>query len=308
MMKPGGLEHLERVREALKAHGEDRRGRLTRRGYLAQAARREVEHAVKKRVLEHVRFRVIEGARKEEVAASLGLEPRTLRLWESRERKEGLQARRRGRPLKRSSVEARNRCLGIIAAHGPLIGVEMLGSLCPGMARGEIRDLLHRYREHYLFEHELVYESLKWQQPGRAWAMDHTEPPAPVDGTARAILSVRDLSSGAQVLWQEQLGPRAAEVIRDLERCFELYGAPLVLKCDNGSAFIARELRALCAKWGVELLWSPPRTPRYNLLSARLRRVVSEFSAVCFASQYWFRCQCLLRHAGRFAFSPTAVH
>jgi transposase InsO family protein len=45
---------------------------------------------------------------------------------------------------------------------------------------------------------------------------------------------------------------------------FEREGTPLVLKSDNGSAFIAAELRELCAKWGVELLWSPPRTPRYN--------------------------------------------
>jgi hypothetical protein len=35
---------------------------------------------------------------------------------------------------------------------------------------------------------------------------------------------------------------------------FEREGAPLVLKSDNGSAFIAAELRGLCAKAGVELL------------------------------------------------------
>jgi len=36
------------------------------------------------------------------------------------------------------------------------------------------------------------------------------------------------------------------------------------LECDNGSAFIAGELGAPCETWEVELLWSPPRTPRYN--------------------------------------------
>ena len=263
-MKPGALEHLDRVREGLEAHRKKTGGTMTRRGFLAQAARREVECTTRKQVVEHLRFRVIQGARKEEVAASLGLEPRTLRLWESQDRRDGLRPVARGRPLKRSSVEARNQSLGIIAQHGPLIGVEMLGRLCPGMARGEIRDLLWRYREHYRLEHELVYESLRWGQPGRVWAMDHTEPPSPVDGSNEAILSVRDLASGAQLLWQEEPGPRAVDTIRDLEGCFATEGAPLVLKCDNGPAFIAEELRDLCARWGVELLWSPPYTPRYN--------------------------------------------
>lgn len=264
MMKSGSSEHLERVQEALEAHREEGRSRATRRGYLAQARRREVEARARKRVVEHVRFRVIEGAKKCEVAASLGLAPRTIRVWESQDSREGLLPRRRGRPLERSSVEARNRLLGLLVEHGPTIGVEMLGSLSPGMARGEIRDMLRRYREHYFFEHELVFESLDWKLAGRVWAMDHTEPPGPVDGTQRAILSVRELASGAQILWKEELGPRVVEVIRDLEGCFKEEGAPLVLKSDNGSAFIARELRTLCARWGVELLWSPPRTPRYN--------------------------------------------
>jgi transposase InsO family protein len=105
---------------------------------------------------------------------------------------------------------------------------------------------------------------LEWRRPGAVWAMDHTEPPEPVDGSHRAIFSVRDLASGAQLVWKEEIGPNASEVVRDLEEKFLLHGAPLVLKLDNGSAFIAWERRDLCRSWGVELLWSPPRTPRYN--------------------------------------------
>jgi hypothetical protein len=264
LKKSRSSEHLDRIRQALEAHGDDGRNSSGRRGYLKQARRRLVESEARRQVVEHVRFRVIAGARKQEVAASLGLRPRTLRCWESLARKGALVPAPRGRPLKRSSVEARQRILGILQEHGPLVGVEMLWSRSAGMARGEIRDILRRYREHYLFEYELLYESLEWKQPGRVWAMDHTEPASPVDGEARAILSVRDLSSGAQILWKKEHGPRAADTVRDLQRCFEREGAPLVLKCDNGSAFIAEELRALCDTWGVELLWSPPRTPRYN--------------------------------------------
>jgi transposase InsO family protein len=39
---------------------------------------------------------------------------------------------------------------------------------------------------------------------------------------------------------------------------------PLVLKADNGPAFIAEALRALCASMGVTLLYSPPYYPAYN--------------------------------------------
>ena len=140
----------------------------------------------------------------------------------------------------------------------------MLRSLFPNLARGEIRDILERYRMHYIEQHALVLEALEWTTPGLVWAMDHTEPPSPVDGQKRAILSVRDLSSGAQILWKEEVGPRAAEVVRDIECQFVAHGAPLLLKVDNGSAFIAKELQDLCKRWRVELLWSPPRTPRYN--------------------------------------------
>lgn len=263
-MKPAITEHLERVEEALSAQARSGEGRLTRRGYLSQARRREVEGEARRRTVEHVRFALIEGGEKGEIAEGLGMSPRTLRAWEKREREGLLRARRRGRPLQRSSVEARNAVIRTIERHGPQIGVQTLRRLSPGLAKGEIKDLLGRYRAQYIREHALELEALEWTTPGLVWAMDHTDPPSPVDGSKRAVLSVRDLSSGAQILWKEELGPRAAEVARDLESRFEAFGAPLVVKVDNGSAFIAGELKEMCLRWGVELLWSPPRTPRYN--------------------------------------------
>lgn len=49
-----------------------------------------------------------------------------------------------------------------------------------------------------------------------------------------------------------------------MQALFKQYGAPLVLKSDSGSAFIAGASAALLAAWGVWPLFSPPRTPRYN--------------------------------------------
>jgi hypothetical protein len=45
---------------------------------------------------------------------------------------------------------------------------------------------------------------------------------------------------------------------------FALYGAPWVLKMDNGSAFIADRVRWFLHRAGVHLLYSPPCTPAYN--------------------------------------------
>ena len=42
------------------------------------------------------------------------------------------------------------------------------------------------------------------------------------------------------------------------------YGAPLVLKSDNGSAFISQEFQTWLADWGIVPLFSPVRMPRYN--------------------------------------------
>jgi hypothetical protein len=53
--------------------------------------------------------------------------------------------------------------------------------------------------------------------------------------------------------------------IEALSLLFTIHGAPLVLKSDNGSAFIAEETHQLLQAWQVEVLFSPPRTPSYKL-------------------------------------------
>lgn len=238
-----------------------RRVLVAPRGYRRQRARREQESAARRRVVEEARYAIFEGSKKTQIAQELGLSPRTMRDWERRERARALQPRRRGRPPRRSSVHARSALLGAIKKHGPGIGVASLRSLVPGLGREEVRNILARYRVYYMRKHAAVLEALEWTRPGVIWALDHTESD---DGKKQTILSVRDLSSGAQLLWKTQTGPRAEETVRDLERMFVLHGPPLVLKADNGSAFIAGDFRELCKEWGVEILWSPPRTPSYN--------------------------------------------
>jgi transposase InsO family protein len=208
-----------------------------------------------------VRLRVFEGGKKSRLARDLGISVRTARHWARLDRRGDLRAKRRGRPPRRSSVLARQALLQAIRNHGPGIGVQALRRLAPGLGREEVREILARYRAHYLREHEAVLEALEWQRPGAAWAIDHTQS---ADGRKQTILSVRDLASGAQLGWQLHSSACASDTDRALEQLFLLHGPPLVLKCDNGSAFTAREFKCLCAKAGVEILFSPPRCPRYN--------------------------------------------
>jgi transposase InsO family protein len=53
-------------------------------------------------------------------------------------------------------------------------------------------------------------------------------------------------------------------VIAELRWLFTLHGPPLILKTDNGSAFIDAGLRRELRRWGVGQLFSPPRRPQYN--------------------------------------------
>jgi len=94
--------------------------------------------------------------------------------------------------------------------------------------------------------------------------MDHTDPPRPVDGRWRHILAVRDLASRMQLGWIPVASEDAAETCQALAALFRRHGPPLLLKSDNGSAFISDPTRRLLQSWQVFALLSPPRTPQYN--------------------------------------------
>ena len=72
------------------------------------------------------------------------------------------------------------------------------------------------------------------------------------------------MTSGQTLLWRAVAAATAAVVIAELDWLFTLHGPPLVLKSDNGSAFIADEARSHLRRWSVFRLFSPPRRPQYN--------------------------------------------
>ena len=94
--------------------------------------------------------------------------------------------------------------------------------------------------------------------------MDHVQPDQPIDVLYPYTLSVRDLASHYQLAWQPVPDSGAETTIAVLASLLWEHGPPLVLKSDNGSAFIARDTGELLAAWGILHLRSPPATPKYN--------------------------------------------
>ena len=201
------------------------------------------------------------GHRQHDLAARLGLAPRTLRAWQQLA---GADAACLGRPVLRSPVAERNAVIALLDECGPRLGVPTLADCFPHLPRAELTDLLRRYRRVWRQRYHQTLHVLHWQRVGAVWAMDFAEAPTPIDGQYPYLLAVRDLASGQTLLWLPLATASAAETIPALEPLFLQHGAPLVLKTDNGSPFIAAATAAFFSLWGVEQLFSPPYVPGYN--------------------------------------------
>jgi transposase InsO family protein len=185
---------------------------------------------------------------------------RTLRRWRGGEPP----ARLVGRPVRRSPRQARNAVIHFLDEHGPHVGVPTLRACFPAMSRAELTDLLVRYRRVWRARHRVPLRVLTWPVAGRVWAIDFTGPVTPIEGRDRYLLAVRDLASGRQLLWLPVEGATGAVARAALATLFAEHGAPLVLKCDNGSPFVGAVVAELLAEYGVAALVSPPYWPAYN--------------------------------------------
>ena len=140
------------------------------------------------------------------------------------------------------------------------MGSRALSAAYPSLSRRYAKRILGRVR--WLRERRAC--RVEWTQPGSVWAIDHTRPPAPIEGVFARVLVVRDLASGLQLANEAAVCESAVHVESVLERLFAEHGAPLVLKSDNGGALVGGAVPDLLAQWGVTPLRSPPHTPSYN--------------------------------------------
>ena len=117
------------------------------------------------------------------------------------------------------------------------------------LIRAELKDILRRYRRIWRKRNQQPLHVLHWTQPGAVWAIDFHGPRPLIDGLYPHLLAVRDLPSGQQLLWLPVARHDApTAVVHALTGLFVVHGAPLVLKSDNGSAFIAEDFATTDAK------------------------------------------------------------
>jgi len=185
---------------------------------------------------------------------------------------------------------------------GPRLGVPTLRTYCHETPRCVLTYLVREHRRRFQDEHRQVIESLHWKHPGTVWAIDHSEPPRPIDGRYTQILAARDLASGLQLAWTPVADATAAEALLVLESLVLRYGPPLVLKSDNGPAFKSADFGEWLDRWKVVPLLSPFRMPRFNgaceagigaakrrteYLAARHGRHLDWSSSDLYAAQQW---------------------
>lgn len=202
------------------------------------------------------------GIEQGQVAAWFGRSTRTLRRWRTNARSEERLAKPRGRRPVKSLRWMRQSLVESMKALGPELAIERYQALHPSMARREVKSMVLRYREVCRRRQRKATHRLLWTKQGTVWATDHSHVPA-IQKEYQVAISCRDLASHEQLLWQHCQEDAQATVAL-LEQNFEEYGAPLVLKADNGPAFRSEELKQLLDAYGVELLPSPPYCPQYN--------------------------------------------
>jgi transposase InsO family protein len=263
-MQPYDHDHMKRLqaicqmRTAIivatsRCHSADRQSRQ----HLQQAIRQQAVHlhqclAEKGQTCAHA-------------ATRLGIPARTLRQWDQTFRGNHDRLPTLGRPKRAATSEQRAEVFRLLSDRGPGLGLPTLRCHCPRPTRAELKEIVTFYRRLWQEQNQVWRHRLHWHRPGTVWALDFTEPPMPIDGCYDYLLAVRDLASGYQLLWWPVLDMTAAVTIEALTLLFTIHGTPpLVLKSDNGSAFIAGETLQLLRTWRVQVLFSPPQTPSYN--------------------------------------------
>lgn len=242
---------------------------LARRQQLARhCSQRWAERIVRCEAVALRHWAGVEGVPAVRVAAGLGMCPRTLRRWEQAEKRREMQGLEepvlRGRPPRCATRSERNEVFQFLRERGPETPLAALRAAFPHLVRTDLENILRRYRRITQRKARWHKSRLVWHRPGTVWGADFKERREPLEARYPYILSVRDLGSHYQLVWQP-VAQATAEVVQAVyRRLFAEYGPPLVLKSDNGGQFRAEETKQLLAESGVTPLYNPKRRPSYN--------------------------------------------
>jgi transposase InsO family protein len=197
-----------------------------------------------------------------QVTRCLGVSERTVRHWR-REAGASPPACRGRRP--RSALrEDRNQVYRFLRERGaatPLVAVQ---AAFPHLRRADLHEVLRRYCRVQRRKAERHKSRLDWREPGTVWAADFKERREPIEGRYRWILSIKDLASRCQLVWQPLADATEAVVQATYARLFVEHGPPLVMKSDNGGPFRGEAVKQFLLESGVVPLFNPVRRPQYN--------------------------------------------
>jgi len=196
------------------------------------------------------------------VTRGLGLSERTAR----RCRKAGDESQPvcRGRPPRCALRPDRNQVHQFLRERGAGTPLAALRAAFPQLARVDLQDVLARYRRLQRRKAQRHKSRLEWLQPGTVWAADFKERREPIEGRYRWILSIKDLASRCQLVWQPLVEATEEAVRTAYQRLFIEHGPPLVMKSDNGGPFRGENVKQLLTGHGVVPLFNPVRHPQYN--------------------------------------------
>lgn len=197
-------------------------------------------------------------------AAMVGMSPYTLRAWCERARSGTLGPNPLGRPPYRCTGETKLDVEKMAEVVGINVSVRYLRKRMPYVPRAVVERVVREHKKKLRREGKNELLRLEWPEPGRVWVCDWTEPAKPVDGIYSQILVVRDLGSGLIIGALPSRGKSAAVASSVLDHLFTVCGAPLVLKTDNGSEFMAGVFKRMLKEHNIVHLLSPAYYPPYN--------------------------------------------
>ncbi len=198
------------------------------------------------------------------VCDRLDISMQTLRKWIRRVQNGEPVYRAPGRRQDDVPREQRQGVIRALLELGPYGGVPALRGRFPSVPYRFLARMKQRFLAVLKRRYRWYQRRLRWLRAGAVWAADFTKARAGLDQGKRLLLLVRDLASGCTLAAVPCRTENARATGTVLLSLFLLMGAPLAIKFDNGSAFIAGATRSLLAEHGVVPLYSPPRTPQYN--------------------------------------------
>ena len=152
-----------------------------------------------------------------------------------------------------------------LVLYGPGIGAKNLKREFPDVSWRDCYRLTRRFRDDL---HDYVTSCFAqvcvWTAINTVWAADYAKPDYPIDGTHPWLLDVRDLASGCILASVPCERADTATAVAVLAALVLAFGAPLVLKTDNGKHLIDGHLPAFLQAHGITPLLSPAYLPSYN--------------------------------------------